>query len=234
MYAMDSKARQIHQKAADAREKGEFLDALKIIDEAMIVYQEENDKPGFIESQADRTITLRLLSEKTGDKNFLILAKHAAMGSVEIALESGDKTDLALPFLNLARVQETLGEINDAVENYKKAVKNIIENPPTSNNRPGVVADFKIHLATCEYKQGDKLALNRALSAISDLEASDEDSYNKNVWLSGGLMSLAEVIKSEDINKAKEYLEKAGEIINSDQRLKIRLSQWEKLAQTIK
>lgn len=231
---MESKARQLHQKAAETREQENFLDALKYIDEASYFYGEENDQLGLAEAQADRSITLRLISLQKSDKNFLILAKHAAMAGLEIAQVSGNKSALAIPYLNVAKVQEDLGEINEAVENYKKAVENITQNPPASNNRPGVVADFKIHLSACEYSQGDQSALNRALTAISELEASDEDSYNKNVWLSGGYMHLAKAAKSEDINKAKEYLQKVKEIIDSDPRLKIRLSQWEKLAQTFK
>lgn len=226
-------ARDIHSQAEQARENGDFIKALELSDQATIAYHKENDVLGVAEIQASRSITLRLISEEKDDKNFLILAKHAAQAGLEIAQSSGNQSALALPYLNVAKIQEALGENNEALENFKQAVENITKNPPDSNNRPGVVADFKIHLAVSEYKNGDRSALDRALAAIADLKASDEDSYNKNVWLSGGFMHLAEVLKTDDSSKTKEYLQEAKKIIDSDERLKIRLQQWEKLAQKL-
>ena len=44
-------------------------------------------------------------------------------------------------------------------------------------------------------------------------------------------MRLAEALREDDLAKAKEHLQKAKDIIAKDERLKIRKSQWEKLAE---
>lgn len=246
---MDSRGRQLHGLAAQARERGDSLESLKLNDEALLAYQAEGDKLGFAEVLADRVIVLGHLCDKTNDRNFLILAKNTARASVEIAEESRNKTAFAIPYFNLAKTQVALGEYKNAMESYQKAVDNIINNPPQSNNRASIVADFKAHMETTAYKAGDKSALERAERALGDLEQipvvndtdyeakdkqlafNEEVSYNKNVWLSGTHMRIAEMLKEDNPSKAKEHLAKAKEIIDSDERLKIRKSQWKKLAQ---
>lgn len=229
---MESEGRRIHAQAAHAREEGDSVKSLQLDMEAFAAYQKEGDALGEAEILADGFLTLRHLYEKTDDRNYLIVAKYFAMASVEIAENSGNREALALPWFNLAKALETLGEIKEAVEDYRKALDNITNNPPTSHNRPGVVADFKVHLTTAEYKAGDKSALERALAALSELEQSDEVKYNKDVWLSGGHMRIAEMLKEDDPEKAKEHLQKAKEIIDANSDLKLRKAQWEKLAAT--
>ena len=66
--------------------------------------------------------------------------------------------------------------------------------------------------------------------ALEDLQKADEvDVNNKNVWLSGGYMSLAEMLRSDDPEAAKTYLAKAKEFITDDPRLAVRLKQWKAL-----
>lgn len=79
------------------------------------------------------------------------------MASVDIASLSQDKKALALPYFNLAKIERTLGEFSQARENFEKALNNIQNNPPDNHNRPGVVADFKIHLYTTAIVQPNLL-----------------------------------------------------------------------------
>lgn len=220
--------------AEQARENGDFGKALEFTDQAMLAYQVADDKLGFAEIQASRFLTLRHLYEKTEDKDYLILAKHAAMASVELAEASGNKEALAVPLFNLAKAQETLGESSEAVVTYQRAVDNLINNPPSTHNRPAIVADFKVHQTTCEYSAGDKSALERAESALAELEQNpDIADYNQHVWVSGGHMRIAEMLRVDNPEKAKEHLNKAKDVIDSDPRLTLRLSQWQKLANKI-
>lgn len=151
------------------------------------------------------------------------------------ALKLSDEAALAIPLERLATVQEELGLLDDAVKSYREAVEKIESNPPAEHKvpeRPAIVADFKIHLTTCEYNAGDKSALERAESALLELESHpDIADYNQHVWVSGGHMRIAEMLQSDDPEKAKEHLQKAKEIIDSDPRLTIRLAQWQKLAE---
>lgn len=235
---MESEGRRLHGLAAQARERGEPLEALKLSDEAALAYQKDGDILGFAENLVDRSITLRHLADSTRDSNYLIVALHESLAAVEIARKSGREDALAIPLEKLAVVQEELELLEDAVKSYREAVENIESNPPAEHKvpeRPAIVADFKLHLATCEYKAGDKSALERAEAALSDLEAHpDIADYNQHVWVSGGHMRIAEMLREDDPEKAKKHLQKAKEVIDSDPRLTIRLSQWQQLAEKFK
>lgn len=231
---MESEGRKLHNQAAQAREAGEHLKALQLSDEAMLAYQRDDDKLGFAEVLADRSISLRHLWEATNDKVFLVKAKHESMAAVEIA-ETTDRTALPVPQFNLAKIQEELGELPKAVSNYRLAVENIANNTPESHsNRSAIIADYKVHLATCEYKNGDKSALDRAEQALTEIETSDEEKYNKDVWSSGGHMKIADILQKDNPEKAREHLQKAKTIIDSNPDLKLRKRQWEKLSMSFR
>lgn len=230
---METEGRRIHGQAEEAREKGEFVKALEFTDQATTLYQRSGDPLGMAEVHSSRFLTLGHLYEQTQDINYLILAKHAAMASVEIAKESGNQNALALPLFNLAKAQETLGELKNAVTTYREGITTMQDTLPELHNRPSVVADMQVHLATCEYNAGDKPALNRAESALSGLEAANEPSkYNNGVWLSGGHMRISQMLHTDNPQKAREHLENAKTIIDANPELKLRQKQWEKLAQT--
>ncbi len=232
--SISSTGRKIHGEAAQARESGETLKALSLYHQALAAYQAEGDDLGFAEALADESISLRHLYEETGDKNWLILAKHDNMAGVEIAKKSGNKEALALPLYNLGKTQAWLGEWDEAVRTLKDAIKSLKEYPPKIHKieeRSTVMADFKIHLAVAEYKAGDKTALERAEESLKELkEGSEISDYNKNVWVSGGHMYLAEIYKDLDSQKAHKHLNEAKKIINSDERLILRKKQWDKLS----
>ncbi len=231
---MQSRGRKLHAQAAQAREKGEFEESLDVNDRALIAYDADGDILGFAEGLSCRAITLRVWANLTDSKRILTLAKHEMMASVEIARQSGQKAALAVPLFTLAQVLEDLGELPRAVESFKEAVENIQNNPPVLHNRPAVLANMQINLATCEYKAGDKSALARAEDALRQLRASEEQKYNKDVWLSGGFMRIAEMLLVDDLNKAKEYLKKANEIILGNAELTVRNLQWEQLSANFK
>ncbi len=249
---LHSAARRIHGQSEQARESGDPLQALKFNDEAMVAYQEEEDVLGFVENLASRIHALNHLNDKTGDKKYLIYGKYIAMAALEIAEETGDPTQLTAPLDMLARQLEKLGNLKEAAEMYQKAVENITTSPSPFFDRAAIKADYKIRAYTCAYRAGDKTALAKAEEAIRDLEQipglTDEDFkaqngmlthdqeglYNKLVWLSGGHMRLVEILKTADPKKAKQHLEKAKKIIDSDPRLTIRKSQLERLAKELK
>jgi tetratricopeptide (TPR) repeat protein len=224
-----SRGRQVHIKAEKAREDGRFLEALKFTDEATVLYQEDGDVFGFCDIQASRFITLKHLWEKTGEDNYMILAKHATLAGVEIARKTHKPSALIMPLFRLAQAHETLGEFEEGVECYKEAIENFEKNPPEEHNRPAVLLDMKIHLGVCEYKAGGKIALSRVEKLILELEKTSELKYNKDVWLSGAHMKLAEVLKSDNSEASKTHLVKAKEIVDANPKLVLRKKQWEKL-----
>ncbi len=227
---MDSKGRKLHAKAAQEREKGNFSKSLDFNDKALFAYDTDNDPLGFAEGIACRSITLRVYANLHDNRRILTLAKYEMMAAVAIAKESGKKESLAMPLYNLAKLQEDLGELQDAVHTYKQAVDNMENNPPERHKNPSVLADMQAHMTTCEYKAGDKTALERAKKALSVLEEAEEpNAYNKDVWITGGYMKIADVLRKDDPKKAREYLQKAKQIIDANPDLELRKKQWEKL-----
>lgn len=152
-----AEGRRLHSLAAQAREQGDSVEALKLCDEAIDVYQRDGDRLGFSECYAEKAIVLSHKADKTDDeffkKLYLIDARKNAEIAVEAAELSGEKTALAIPYLRLGRAHEDLEELPEAVLAYKKAVENINQNPPAAHNRAAVVADFKNHLACANINQ---------------------------------------------------------------------------------
>lgn len=227
--AAESEGRKIHAQALESQEGGNFQRALEQTDAAMIAYQRDGDSLGFSEIQAMRFLTLKHLFDKTGDRWFLILAKYSAMAGVELAEISGNSDALAIPLFNLAKVFDTLEEYPQAIETFKRAIDNMVNNPPDKQQRPAVIADMRNHLAVCEYKAGDMGGLERAEQAVDEIKMTDDDSYSKNVWISGGYMRMAEAINLSNEDLAMNLMSKAKNIIDSDKRLVLRLEQWERL-----
>ena len=79
-------------------------------------------------------------------------------------------------------------------------------------------------------KQGILRAVTQVEAAIQELENSQENQYEKDVWVSGGYMRLAQVLRESDNKKATAYLRRAKQIIDANPRLRIRRQQWEKIA----
>jgi len=226
-------ARQIHLKAEEARElKQDFLTSLQLADQATIQYQKENDLLGLSEVQSTRANTLRHLYQQTKSKAFLTLALHAAQSAVDIAKLSGDPTAKALPYHKLGTILRLANRLKKAVTAHQKAVDHIDKNPPSGHNRPAIRLNFKIHLYTCMYLAGDKQALDKAEQAITQLSQTEENQYNKDVWLSGGHMRIAYMLQKDNPAKARQHLEQAKQIIDANPQLKLRLQQWQKLAAT--
>jgi tetratricopeptide (TPR) repeat protein len=228
------KGREIHGQAEHAREAGNFLESLNLLNEATVAYANDKDYLGMAEAQGSVFLALRHLYEQTGEKQYLVLAKHAAMAGVEIAETSGDLTALALPYNRLGSAYVEMGDYKQAVDAFEKALVNMENNPPETHNRPVVLADIKCHLHHAEYKNGDKSALERMLSAMDDIKNGEEVKYNKDVWLSGAHMKVADMLREDDPEQAREHLQMAKEIIDANADLKLRAGQWEKLNESFK
>jgi tetratricopeptide (TPR) repeat protein len=217
-----SKGTQFLSDTNTQREAEQYLESLISSDKAIVALQEEGNTGKIAETYSARSITFIHLHNKTKDKMYLVLARSAASVAVDIARLDGDKSELAIPLLGLGRIHTKLEEHQKATKYYQEALENMSGLPPA------VVADTKIHLAASQYKTGDESAIDRLKQALSELESADHDSYEKNVWVSGAYMKLAELLNSKD------YLTKAKEIIDSDPRLAIRLKQWTVLSETLK
>ncbi len=226
-----SKGRKLHAKSLEFRERKKFLESLQLDYEALREYANDKDSLSFAELLTMHAKTLIHEYNYTGFRPYLLLAKHVAMAAVDVSEESNNVSETVLPYFTLGEVSSEAGDLDLAVDSYRKAVDRLQSNPPERHDRKSVLANFKIHLTTSEYENGDKSALGRAEKAIEDLENSDDASeFELHVWLSGAHMRMAKMLKEDDPRKAKTHLMKAKEIIDSDSALEIRKDQWEKLA----
>ena len=220
MYNKRMNAKELHTKAEMTRElEQDFLKSLQFADEATLAYSQEGNTEGMAEIQGSRVLAFSHLAQKTDDKNYLVLAKHAAMAGVEIMPG-------AMTYFRLGKALEETEDFSEAVSAYKSALEYEL---PIEHNRPAVKSDLKAHLGFVEYLSGDKeQGLQDMDEAISELEENSEElKYNRDVWLSGAYMRKAVVLKD------KEALEKARDIIYANPELVLRKGQLEKLASEI-
>ncbi|MBU1200102.1 hypothetical protein KJ953_01035 [Patescibacteria group bacterium] len=209
------------------REAEQYLESLLFADKAILAFQQEKNLLRVAESFAARSITFKLLYRQTHDKLFLVLATSAASTAVSVARHHGEKSSLAIPLFGLAKTQAEAEDHKSAIISYQEAIEIMENQPPVEHDKPEVLADMKVHLAVSQYKAGDTSVTSTIYNAIKVLESSDL-SYERNAWLSGAYMRLAELLKSKD------HLIKAKEIIDSDPRLTIRLKQWTELSSKLK
>jgi tetratricopeptide (TPR) repeat protein len=215
----------LHEQAINAREhEQDFEKALKHTDEAIIAYSQENDSTGLVEVYGTRQNTLDHLAEQNGNKDCLILAKYAAMAAVEIAEERS--LPAAMPYRDLGKAYEKLKDYQNAASYYEKSLNSALDG---GNNRESVRADIKAHFAYSKYKSGDKSGLDLMSEAISELEEAGEQKYEKDVWLSGAHMRAADMLQKDNPELARQHLQKAKEIIDKNEELVLRKTQWEKL-----
>ncbi len=227
-----SNARDLIDKANTVREEGNFLEALKLTDEALVRTEEEGSSALFAETLSNRLLIFRHLYRNTKKRDFLLLAKFEAEAAVAVAESTGIKESLAVPYFNLAKAYEDLAQYPESVDFYRKALAAITTHPPKTHDRSGVKADFKIHLSVVEYLAGDKTAYSRLKLAIKELEDSNEkevSDYNYYVWLSGAHLEVARILVHDDPTAAKNHLESAKKIISADSRLTLRRAQLEEL-----
>ncbi len=231
--ADESKARQLHAKALKLREQKDIVEAQKVDQEALDEYAKDKDTLGFSELLSMHAKSYLHQYNFSQFKPYLLLAKHIAHAAVEIADESGDPSQTILPLFNLGEVCADAGDLPASIEAYRKAVELQEKAPAERHNRKSVLANFKVHLTTTEYANGDKSALERAEGALKDLqESGDANPYERHVWGSGAHMRIANMLREDNPEKAKEHLAKAKKIIDADPELIIRKEQWEKLAKS--
>ncbi|MEO6508624.1 MAG: hypothetical protein ABIO02_01605, partial [Patescibacteria group bacterium] len=237
-----------HLAAEKAREAKEYNRALEYIEKAHEIYSHEGNLGKVAEASASEAITYtnrgRAAQDTAQRAADFQKAKESAIRSVEEAEKTGNPEDSTLPLFTAAKTLQQLGEMEQAVEFYKKAV----ELPLPEDHKPSEVAiyaDIKNHLATCEYSlaatsEEKATALKEAEQSVEELmqsgidKLSEAQRYNYNVWLSGAYMRIADVLYSDDPEKAMSFLKQADEIIESDERLIARKDQIAQLRNTLR
>jgi tetratricopeptide (TPR) repeat protein len=222
---MTHQANQPHHQAEEAREYQDYQVALELAVDSELSYDEAGDLIGFSEIQATKALTYRQLFKVSKGGHFLVLAKYIALSAVEIARNSGIKEALAIPVFNLAKIFEEIGELDQAIKLYEEALSHIKNNAPVHHDREAVKLDFKVHLLIARLRNGETDVEDEIIEVLHKIESNEaESTYNKNVWVSGGYLKLAEIAREF------KYLDEAKKIIESDDRLELRNIEWQELA----
>jgi len=222
---MNDDLRGLFIQSEQARERGDFKKALELLSSAVVVSHDEGKYERLCDIAASQALVYRHLFDSTKSKHYLVLSKHAAMASAELAREANDPTLLCIALYNLGKSLESNGEFDEALKNFQVAVSQNVD-------RPAMISEMKTRLAVLKYKNGDESAMARFEKALNELvDAQDKDNYAKGVWVSGAYMHMAEALIGKDDVKAKELLKEAERVIDSDMRLKLRKQQLAKLQQ---
>lgn len=228
--------------ANDLREGRDYQRALRAGSMAVDIFEALGNGVKAAEAASTRALAFRNWANEQNDseqRNFLLSQALAeAQDAVRIGEESKNPEALAIPFFNLAKVYEDMGNLEAAVVMYEKAVTNPLPDEfPDELTRQGVVADMHSHFATALYKlTGDETVFDAAEYQLADLEKMP-DSYEKFVWISGVYFRLAKALVEEDRDRAELYLQRAQEVVSQHinipgyENLETRRLQMEKFAQ---
>lgn len=212
-----SDANKLRERGERLREDTKFLEALHILDEAIIEFQKNGDYNGLIMTLKDRSLTWLHLYNYTQDEIYAILSKKDAESMVDIASHKKIKSSLAISYFTLAKSNVLLKDYSSAIDNYQKALDH---HKGTMSER----GDYRYHLGealclTGNNKHGIPL-LKEGLSEIR--QGRDEvDKFLANIWESRCLMILAQFLEDNNPEEARKYAMESKKIIDSDDRLVI-------------
>lgn len=228
-------SREIHGQAEIAREEGNFLEALQLLDEAEIAYQASGDYLGYADALTSRFLVYKHLYGQTKERVYIIRAEHTILAAVSVSEECADEPACATPYYSLAQFYDEFKEEYDkAIEFYKKSIHIFETNPPEEHkvHLPGYIYTIQGHLYACEFKNGDMSALAR-LREVTERLSEHPHQYERDVWMSGGYMKLALLQHKTDQERSQRDLMKAKEIIDANPKLLLRAKQWNELQETL-
>ena len=214
-----------HSQAETAREEDKHLEALQLIEAALIEYQQAKDYAGFAQALQSRCLTYKHLFLLHNDRVYALLAQHDAQASLAIAQLHDLKTLLGSSYFRLGEIAMLFDDYGQAVEYYQQALANY----HGTNCEKG---DYQYHLGEALYRLGQKAEgkkeLVQGLQAIQ-ANAHEVDSFLAHVWESGAHLRLAELLKVDEPAEAQQHLTAAEQIITADPKLIIRKRQLEEL-----
>ena len=217
------KAHDIHVQAETAREKEQFIESLKLYEEAILTYQQEKNNAGIAEALQGKFLTYKHLYLLTHNESYLTLCFFSAAASLEIIQENDIHELKGSISFRLGEIEMLRKEYQNAADYYQNAIDN-------HHGIKAEIGDYRYHLGEALFLHGSKEAgKTLMLKGLKEIQDNREgaDPFLIHTWESGCYMKLAYLLRDE---KAKEYMQKAKEIIDSDPKLIIRKRQYEELA----
>ncbi|HLD80091.1 MAG TPA: hypothetical protein VJA18_06040 [Candidatus Nanoarchaeia archaeon] len=222
-------AKEHHRQAEELRESDRHLDALKELDQAIVLYQEGGDYQGICEALQSRVLTFKHLYFLTRDTAFATIAKKEAEASLELAQNNNVTEKLSSCYFRLGEIAMLFEDFPKAIDWYQKA----LENYQGSLSEKG---DYRYHLGEAQYRSGQKEEGRKTiLEGLGEIQngASEVDPFLVHVWESGLHMKLADLLHEDNPEEAKKHLDEARVIAKSDPKLIIRRRQIEEVAKAL-
>ena len=221
------KAHDIHVQAETARESEQFIESLKLYEEAIVRYQEEKYADGIAEALQGKLLTYKHLYLRTQDESYLTLCFFSAAASLEIIQEHDIHELKGSISFRLGEIAMLRKEYENAIEYYQNAIDN-------HHGIKAEIGDYRYHLGEALFLRGSKEAgktiMLKGLKEIQD-NREGADQFLIHTWESGCYMKLAHLLRDEH---AREYMNKAKEIIDNDPKLVIRRRQYEELSKILR
>jgi tetratricopeptide (TPR) repeat protein len=221
--------KQLYQKGEVLREKDKHLEALQVLDEAIVRSVEARNYRNLIDTLKARVLTWKHLFLLSKDLVYRTLARKDAESMLEIANEFHLKDKLHTSYFRLGEVDMLFEDYPKAIKNYKKALKTYVG--PISEK-----GDYRYHLGEAAYRSGDKkTGKETILEGLKEIDkgADQIDSFVIHVWESGAYMRLADLLRKDEPEEARKYFAEALKIIESDPKLIIRRRQIEELSKSL-
>jgi tetratricopeptide (TPR) repeat protein len=219
---------QIHLKAEQAREQDNHIEALKLLEEAIIGYQKEGNYSGFTRALQSRFLTYKHLFYLTSDQVFALMGQKDAETSLAIAEKHNLSSLIGSCHFRLGEAAMLFKDYGKATQHYQLALANY---QGTNTER----ADYRYHLGEAFYRSGKKVEGKQTiLQGLKEIQENvgEVDSFLAHVWESGCHMRLAELLKEDAPKEAKKHLVEARKIAQSDDKLVIRRRQIEEISKS--
>lgn len=227
-HKMQSKhlsAIELHKFGENLREEDKLEKALSYLDLALTKYTQQKDYKGKIDCLQSRFVTWKHLYLISKNKMFLINARKDVRGSLTLANKMRLKDYFSKCYFRMGELSMLEGDYKTAVKHYKKA---LIDYRGSLSEK----GDYRYHLGEALYRLDKKEeGYKTMLQGLSEIEDGKNmvDSFLYRVWKTGCLMRISELLRKDNPIKAKKYVVKAENIINTDKRLVIRKRQLEEL-----
>lgn len=221
-------AKEHHMQAEKLRESDKHLEALKELDQAIVLYQEDHDYLGICEALQSRVLTFKHLYFLTKDTTFGIIARKEAEASLEVAQRHNIGEKLGSCYFRLGEIAMIFEDFPKAIDWYQKS----LESYQGSLSEKG---DYRYHLGEAMYRSGQKEEGKKTIFAgLDEIQsgAHEVDPFLVHVWESGLHMKLADLLRDDETDEARKHLETAKKIADSDPKLVIRRRQIEELSKS--
>jgi len=220
-----TRSEKLHVEAEELREQGRFAEALVKINDALAGYQAQHDQAKVSEVLQSRFLIYKHLFLWSGDIAYAFLARSDARSSFDIAQELALSEVLPSVYFRLGEAEMLLAHFKEAVANYQKAV----ESYPGESAEKG---DWRYHWGEALYRSGYKAeGKKKILEGLAEIQknADHREAFLIHVWESGAFLRLADLLREDDPDLAKDYFQKAKKIIDADDRLILRKKQLDQL-----